>query len=328
MIPTNKPNIAVLGGGYTSERQISLNSASQVFNNIDADLFNAFLIDVAKNGLFYLNSENRIPVDLNNFSINYNGETIKFDFAYIVLHGSPGEDGKIQGYLDMINVPYSSCNVFTSALTFNKIASKKILFDSEIPMAKSITICNGDCFSVEEIIKEVGLPCFVKPNTSGSSFGVTKVYKKEDFVNAVNNAIKEDPTIIVEEFIEGVEVSCGILKTSEKTYVFPVTEIYTKNDFFDTEAKYTSGLTEEITPARISDNETKIVQEYTAKIYNELGCKGIVRVDYIIKNGIPYFLELNSIPGMSAESIIPKQIHTIGKTMKEILTKVILDILK
>jgi D-alanine-D-alanine ligase len=192
-------------------------------------------------------------------------------------------------------------------------------------MADSYVINNADCFCSDEIISKIGLPCFVKPNTSGSSYGVTKVYEKEKFIDAVNEAAKEDSIIIVEEFIEGTEVSCGVLKTSKNTYIFPVTEIYTKNDFFDLEAKYTPGLTEEITPARITEKETELVWENTSRIYDELGCKGIVRIDYIIKNGVPYFLELNSIPGMSAESIVPKQIRSIGKSMTEILTEVIED---
>ena len=324
---SNKLNIAVLGGGYTSERQISLNSAMQIYNNIDAGKFNAYLVDVAHDGLFCIINENKIKVDLNTFSIIINENPIKFDFAYIVIHGSPGEDGKIQGYLDMVNIPYSSCDVFTSSITFNKIACKKILSGSGIPMAKSVVVYDDYCFSVEEIIEATGLPCFVKPNTSGSSYGVSKVYQKDNFIDAINEAIKEDPTVIVEEFIEGTEVSCGILKTLKNIHIFPVTEIYTKNDYFDTEAKYTPGITEEITPARISVEESKLVQEYTSQIYDELGCKGIVRVDYIIKKGIPYFLEINSIPGMSAESIIPKQIRTIGKTITEILTEVIEDTL-
>ncbi|MDR2009504.1 MAG: D-alanine--D-alanine ligase [Bacteroidales bacterium] len=321
----NKPNIAVLGGGYTSERQISLNSAKQVFDSIDNKRFNAYLIDVTTEGMFFLTDNDRISVDLNSFSINIDNNIIIFDFAYIVLHGSPGEDGKIQGYFDIMNIPYSSCGVFTSSLTFNKVACKKILADSGITMAKSTVIHKEECFSVDEIISMVGLPCFVKPNTSGSSYGITKVYEKEEFIDAVNKAAEEDSTIIVEEFIKGTEVSCGILKTSKNIHIFPVTEIYTKNDYFDTEAKYTPGFTEEITPARITKEETKLVQENTSIIYDELECKGIVRVDYIIKNGVPYFLEINSIPGMSAESIIPKQIRSAGKTIAEILSEVIDD---
>ena len=316
-------NIAVLGGGYTSERQISLNSANQVFNNIDRSKFNPYLIDVCEKGLFCINENKQIAVDLNNFSIIDDGKNIKFDYAYIVLHGSPGEDGKIQGYLDMLKVPYSSCGVFSSAVSFDKIACKKLLADNNIAMAKSVSINDVAAFSIDEILSITGLPCFVKPSQAGSSFGITKVYEKEKLIDAINIAATEDNNILIEEFIDGMEVSCGILKTKNKTYIFPITEICSKNDFFDTEAKYEDGLSDEITPARISDEETKLIRKKTLAIYDILNCKGIVRVDYIIKNGIPYFLELNSIPGMSAASIIPKQIHAMNLNISDILTEII-----
>ncbi len=318
-------NIAVLAGGYTSERQISLNSGNQILNSLDTKRYNAYLVEVNPEGLVCKVGEYTYPIDLNTFTFSNNGKVVKFDYAYIALHGSPGEDGKIQGLLDMLQIPYSACGVFASAITFNKVACKKMLANCGIPLAKSVVLINREIFSVDEVVEAVGLPCFVKPNTSGSSYGVTKVYKNEEFIDAVNLACEEDDTIIVEEFIEGVEVSCGVLKTNNNELVFPVTEIATVNDYFDTEAKYNPALTEEITPARISDKATEIVQQYSSKIYDELNCKGIVRIDYIIKNEIPYFLELNSIPGMSAQSIVPKQIRTIGKTMGDVLTEVIED---
>jgi D-alanine-D-alanine ligase len=318
-------NIAILAGGYTSERHISFNSANQVLNSLDKDRYNVFMIDVNPDGFFLIQAEQKIVVDLNTFSVNLDGKNIKFDYAYIVIHGAPGEDGKVQALLDLIHIPYSACNVLSSAISFNKVVCKKILFNSDISMAKSVVLQNGKDFSVDEVVEITGLPCFVKPNNAGSSYGVTKVYEKDRFIDAVNLALEEDDTIIVEEFIDGVEVSCGVLKTTKKEYVFPVTEIFTKNDYFDTQAKYDPTLTEEITPARITINETKLVQEATSKIYDELNCKGIVRIDYIIRNGIPYFLELNSIPGMSAESIVPKQLRNIGKSMTEITTEIIED---
>lgn len=318
-------NIAVLAGGYTSERKISLNSGNQIFNSLDKSLYNAFLVEVNLNGMFCVRNEHKFPVDMNDFSFISPEGTVKFDFAYIALHGSPGEDGQIQGWLDLLGIPYSACGVFASSVTFNKVACKKMLSGSGVNLAKSLVLFNGQSFDVDEIVNEIGLPCFVKPNTAGSSYGVTKVYKKEDMIDAVNSACEEDDTIIVEEFIEGVEVSCGVLKTEKEEIIFPVTEISTTNDYFDTEAKYTPGLTEEITPARISKSETEAVQSYSSQIYDELECKGIVRIDYIIRKGTPYFLEVNSIPGMSSESIVPKQIRTIGRTMSEILTLVIED---
>ncbi|MDD3739755.1 MAG: D-alanine--D-alanine ligase [Bacteroidales bacterium] len=321
-------NIAVLAGGYTSERHISLNSGNQIYNSLDKTLYNCFLIEVNSDGLFYLFGEERYKVNMNDFTINFSGKIIKFDYAYIALHGSPGEDGKIQGWLDVLNIPYSACNVFASSVTFNKNACKKMLENTGVNLAKSVTLLNGEIFSVEQVIEQTGLPCFVKPNTAGSSYGVTKVYEKDQLIDAVNLAAQEDNVVMVEEFIEGTEVSCGVLKTSEMELVFPVTEISTVNDYFDTQAKYDPTLTEEITPARITEKETMLVQKFSSKIYDLLSCKGIVRIDYIIRKGKPYFLELNSIPGMSAESIVPKQIRTIGKSMEEILSLVIEDSFK
>lgn len=321
-------NIAVLAGGYTSERHISLNSGNQILNSLDKSIYNCFLVEVNTNGLYCVIESEKYPVSMNDFSFVQNEKTIKFDYAYIALHGSPGEDGKIQGWLDVLNVPYSACNVFASSVTFNKNACKKMLENTGVHLAKSVTLLNGEIFSVEQVIEKTGLPCFVKPNTAGSSYGVTKVYEKEKLIDAVNLAALEDNVIMVEEFIKGTEVSCGVLKTSEIELVFPVTEISTLNDYFDTQAKYDPSLTKEITPARISEKETMLVQKFSSMIYDLLSCKGIVRIDYIVKNGKPYFLELNSIPGMSAESIVPKQIRTIGKTMKEILGLVIEDSFK
>ncbi|MDD3685993.1 MAG: D-alanine--D-alanine ligase [Bacteroidales bacterium] len=318
-------NIAVLAGGYTSERKISLNSGNQILNSLDKSLYNAFLVEVNLNGMFCVKNEQKYPVDMNDFSFISPEGMVKFDFAYIALHGSPGEDGQVQGWLDLLGIPYSACGVFASSVTFNKVACKKMLSGSGVNLAKSVVLYDGQGFDVDEIVNEIGLPCFVKPNTAGSSYGVTKVYKKEDFIDAVNAACEEDDTIIVEEFIGGVEVSCGVLKTEKEEIIFPVTEISTKNDYFDTEAKYTPELTEEITPARISKDETEAVQAFSSQIYDELECKGIVRIDYIIRKGTPYFLEVNSIPGMSAESIVPKQIRTIGRTMTEILSLVVED---
>jgi len=316
-------NIAVLAGGYTSERQISLNSGKQILDNIDRKLYNAFLVDVRKDGFFCIFNGKEYSVDLNKFAVEIEGKPTKFDYAYLALHGSPGEDGKVQALLDMLDIPYSACDVFASMITFNKIAAKKMLDDDGIAMAKMAVIRGENPFDVDEIVGKVGLPCFVKPATAGSSFGVTKVYEKDKFIDAINLARTEDTTIIVEEYIKGTEVSCGILKTPDYEQVFPVTEISTKNDYFDTQAKYTPGFTNEITPARISDDETRKVQEATSRIYDIIGCSGIVRIDFIIKDGTPYFIEVNSIPGMSAESIVPKQIRTMGTNMTDILTKVI-----
>lgn len=321
-----KKNIAIIGGGYTSERQISLNSATQVYNNIDTKLFNKYLLDISLEGCFCIFENNKIRVDLNDFSVFINDHKVKFDFVFIVIHGTPGEDGKIQGYFDMLNIPYSSCNLLCSAITYNKLFSKNILKNNpNISMAKSVVINGNDCFSVDEIVDVLGLPCFVKPNTAGSSFGITKVYEKEKIIDAVNHARTEDNTVLIEEFIKGTEVSCGIIKSNKNSYFLPITEIATKNDYFDTEAKYQDGFCDEITPARITDKEAELVQKTTSLIYDLLYCSGIVRVDYIIRNGEAFFLELNSIPGMSAASIVPKQIKAAGLNITDILTELIND---
>lgn len=321
-----KRNIAVLAGGYTSERQISINSGKQVFNALDRNKFVPWFVEVNKDGLYCIvDEQKKSKIDMNDFSIVLNGEKIFFDYAFIVLHGSPGEDGKIQAWLDIIGKPYSACGVFASVNTLHKSATKKLLAGTEIIIPKYVVLNNPEAFNLDEIIEHIGLPCFVKPNNAGSSFGVSKVYKKENFIDAINKAAKEDKIIIVEEFIKGTEVSCGVIKTKKHNYILPVTEIVPKKDFFDTEAKYDPNLSEEITPARISERETKLVQQFANAIYDYLNCKGIVRIDFIIKDETPYFLEVNSIPGMSAESIVPKQIKTIGKNVTNILTEIIED---
>jgi len=318
-------NIAVVAGGYTSERHISLNSAKQIIKSLDKTLYNSFLVDVRKEGFFCIIDESEIRVDLNDFSFTQAQVKTQLEYAYITLHGSPGEDGKVQSMLELLGIPYSATEPIPSAITFDKVICKKVLENTQIILAKSIVIKGTTPFSVEEVVNLVELPCFVKPNTAGSSYGVTKVYEKENIIEAVNLALTEDDTVIVEEFIKGTEVSCGVLKTSKNEYIFPVTEIATKNDYFDTEAKYDPSLTDEITPARITEEETKKVQDACSFVYNQLNCKGIVRIDFIVKNGEPFFLEVNSIPGMSAESIVPKQVRAMGTNLSDLFTEIIED---
>jgi len=317
--------IAILAGGNSSEREISLSTAGQIFNFIDKNLFNAYIIDVKGFEWNLLEGSNRYPIDKNNFTCNVGKNQIRFDFVWNAIHGKPGENGLIQGYLDMLHIPYSSCGLLTSALTFNKYMCKIYLQNFAIPMAKSVMITKENAISVDDVVENLGLPLFVKPNTSGSSFGVSKVKEKGDLINALNTAFNEDNEVIIESFIAGTEVSCGVFKSKKESYILPVTEIVSGNEFFDYEAKYKSNLTQEITPARISNEMTKKIQEYTSAIYDAMYCKGIVRVDYIIQGDTPYFLELNSIPGMSTESIVPKQLRTAGYNITDILTEVIED---
>jgi D-alanine-D-alanine ligase len=317
--------IAILSGGYSSERHISINSANQIYSELDKNKYNVYLIDVNKDGIFLISQNNNFVIDMNNFSAIINNERIYFDFVVNALHGTPGEDGKIQSYLDLIGLPYSSCGVFTSALTFDKIATKKVLSDSGIRMAKMVEHRKGEEINYSGIAKLLNFPCFVKPNMAGSSYGVTKVFKEDELQKAVDLAHTEDDTVLIEEFIEGIEVSCGLFKTSKRTCVLPITEIDTKNEYFDTDAKYDPELTDEITPARVPVEHSTKVQKTALRIYEELNCKGLVRIDFIIKNGEPYFLELNTIPGMSAASIVPKQLITVGMTIGEAFGEIIED---
>lgn len=319
--------IAIFAGGNSSEREISLSTAGQIFNFIDKKLFNAYIIDVKGFEWNLVEGSNRYPVDKNTFSCTVGSKEIRFDFVWNAIHGKPGENGQVQGYFDMLQIPYSSCSLLTSALTFNKFMCKTYLQKYGIPMAQSVMVTAETAVDIDEIVGKLGLPLFVKPNTSGSSFGVSKVKKKEDLIDALNIAFAEDPEVVIESFIQGTEVSCGVFKSQKNTYLLPITEIVSANEYFDYEAKYHSKLTQEIMPARIPDEVAKKVHKYTSAIYDALYCKGIVRVDYIINGDTPYFLELNSIPGMSTESIVPKQIRTAGYNITDILTEVIEDAL-
>ena len=240
-----------------------------------------------------------------------------------MIHGTPGEDGILQGYFDMLGIPYSSCGVQSSALTFNKNFCNKYLRSYDIQMARSLRLVAGEKWNPEEVVRELSLPLFVKPSAGGSSFGVTKVKKEEELAAAVDKALKESPEVLIEQFIEGKEFTCGVVKIGDKKIILPVTEVIPKNEFFDYEAKYTPGMTEEITPARISETLTKKVQSLSSEIYDLCNCKGIVRVDYILKGEIFYFLEINTVPGMTATSFIPQQIRAAGLNLTNLLTEII-----
>ena len=318
-----KKNIAILAGGDSSESVISLQSANQVKQLLNPEKFNAFTVYL-KGSEWTLTSDQYCDMVVNkdDFSFSYQGRKINFDFALIMIHGTPGEDGKLQSYFDLINVPYSTSDAFTSALTFNKFACKAFLQNFEVPMVNSVLIRKGQTYNEANILKKTALPCFVKPNAGGSSFGISKVKKAEDLTEAIRLAFKEDDEVIVESFIEGVEVSNGILMTQDNYLRLPVTEIDTDNEFFDYDAKY-SGNAREITPARLSDTVLEKIKDQSKAIYQYLNCKGIVRVDYIVKKDIPYFLEINTVPGMSAESIIPKQVAYLELNLSDVFTTII-----
>lgn len=315
-------NVAVLYGGYSSEYEISVKGARQIIKWLDKSKYNVYPIMVKREGWFYPD-EKGILIDKNHFGIELKDKKIHFDYAFIIIHGNPGENGLLPGYFEMMEIPHSTCPSMVSALTFNKYFCKLALHNLPIHFAKSLLVRKNEKYDKETILRHVGIPCFVKPNNGGSSCGITKVKKIEDFDSAIELAFKEDNEVIIEEFIPGTEISCGVVKTKTFAQVFPITEIVPKNEFFDYEAKYTAGMSEEITPARISKNMYELCQQCTSQIYDFLRCRGIVRIDYIVRNERLYFLEINTIPGMSEASIIPQQASYLGISMTELLTHVI-----
>lgn len=267
----------------------------------------------------------RIPLDKNNFSFKANRNTLHIDFAWNAIHGTPGEDGKLQGCFDMAGISYNCSNHLSSALTFNKYTCKSFLLQHQVLTPVACLVKRKQKADLETIAEVVGFPCFVKPNSGGSSFGTAKVARLEELQGAVDEALAEDSEAIVERYIKGTEVTCGLMKIGEEFTVFPITEIIPENEFFDYESKYTAGKAEEITPARIPAGLAKQCKELAKKIYDLTDCSGIIRADFIIKGNQLYFLELNSIPGMSEESIIPQQVSSIGMKMEDVLQKVIDD---
>ncbi len=316
-------NIAIFTGGDSSEYVISMKSADQVRKWLSLAGHTSYLVEV-KGGVWTVHfGEKRIPLDKNTFSFIGARKRTTFDFAWNTIHGTPGEDGKLQGFFDMIGIPYSSSNHLSSALTFNKYTCKSYLRHHDVLTPEAVLVRKGMSTDLEALAETVGFPCFVKPNSGGSSFGIAKVVRFDELQPALDEALKEDSEAIVERYIKGTEVTCGVLKDHDGFKVFPITEIITQNEFFDYEAKYTDGKAEEITPARIDDLLTKKCKEMAIRIYDLTDCSGIIRADFIIKGNQLYFLELNSIPGMSQESIIPKQVESAGMKMEEVLQQVI-----
>lgn len=321
-----KRNIAVVYGGDSSEYVVSVNSSKNVLRSIDTELFQPWAVEM-KGADWKLVVDGEPVADINkqDFSVHYQNKHIRFDYAYITIHGTPGEDGILQGYFDLLKIPYSTCGVQSSALTFNKYYCSNYLRNFNLAMAKSVRLTQGDVIDEDALVEELGLPVFVKPNAGGSSFGITKVKTKDDLKVAVEAAWKESSEALVEEFIEGLEITSGLVKLKNESFLFPVTEVIPKNEFFDFEAKYTKGATLEITPARISDSLTETCQQLSSRIYDLCNCKGIVRIDYILKDGVFYFLEVNTTPGMTATSFIPQQIEAMGMELKDIISKIIND---
>lgn len=320
--------IAIAAGGDSPEYEVSVKSAGEVKNAL-ATKYRVFVIVIRGSDWYWEDPRGRrFGIDKNDFTLKLDEGKVRFDAVFIAIHGSPGENGLLQGYFDMLRIPYTSCNAFCSALTFNKQACKLFLKEYGIPMADSILIRKGESPDPGAILSRTGLPCFVKPNDSGSSFGVSKVKKNEELIPAIDKAFAESSEVLIESFMEGREVACGVVVSGGKKIVLPVTEIIPKNEFFDYEAKYTPGKSDEVTPAQIGEKLTEEVQQMSSSIYDLLGCSGIVRVDFIIVRNKPLFLEINTVPGMSAESLIPKQAAAAGIDPGDIYSAVIENLFK
>ena len=318
-----KKNIAIIMGGYSSEYKISLKSGSVVYKFLDKEKFNLFKIHIFKEKWIYVTDDNEeFPVDKHDFSIKIDTIKITFDCVFNAIHGTPGEDGLMQSYFELLGIPQTSCDAYQSALTFNKRDLLSVLKPYGIKSAISYYLNLGDPIDEDIILKKVGLPCFVKANKAGSSFGISKVYKKEEFVRAIENAYKEDDEIIIESFLNGTEVSVGVIKYKGETKVLPITEIVSENDFFDYEAKY-EGKSKEITPARISKTQENNVIAIAKKAYDVLKMKGFSRSEFIFIGDEPIMLEMNTTPGLTEESILPQQAQAAGITLPELFENAI-----
>ena len=321
-----KKNIALVTGGFSGEALISYKSATTINNNLDRERFNVYKIDINPKGWFYESADGgQTEIDKNDFSLQTDGQKIKFDAVFIGMHGTPGEDGKLQGYFDTLKIPYTSCDAATSALTFNKRFTVAIAAFSGISVAKSEVLIKKAFQSPDEVAGKLKFPVFVKPNNGGSSIGMSKVNKLSDeFGSAIEKAFKEDDQVLIEEFIEGREFTVGVFKTKGNIIVLPITEVMSKKEFFDYEAKY-EGASSEVTPAEIDEVVADKIRNNAKKIYQVFNCRGVIRIDFIYNEEAkqPYMLEINSIPGQSEASIVPQQVQVMGWSLKEFYTKLI-----
>ncbi|WP_136479933.1 D-alanine--D-alanine ligase [Cognatitamlana onchidii] len=323
-----KKNIAIIMGGYSSEYKISLKSGNVVYEALDPEKYNAYRIHIFKDKWVYVDEEEtEFSIDKNDFSINVGSFKTTFDCVFNAIHGAPGENGYMQGYFELLGIPHTSCNMYQAAITFNKRDLLSVLKPYGVKTAESYYLNYGDPIDEQAIINKVGLPCFVKANKAGSSFGVSKVHKKEAINEAIEIAFKEDDEIIIESFLEGKEVSVGVITYKGETKVLPITEIVSENDFFDYEAKY-QGKSQEITPARLSQEEENKVHKQAKKIYEILKMTGFSRSEFIFKNGEPHLLEMNTIPGLTKESILPQQAEVAGISLAELFDNAIEEALK
>jgi D-alanine-D-alanine ligase len=318
-----KKNIAIIMGGYSSEYEISLKSGNVVYETLNKEKYNLYRVHIFKNKWVYVNdAEQEFPIDKNDFSVSINGSKTSFNCVFNAIHGSPGEDGFMQAYFKLLNIPQTSCGMYQAALTFNKRDCLSVLKPYGIKTAESYYVNLGDNINEDAIIKKVGLPCFVKANKAGSSFGITKVYKKEELQHALEVAFKEDDEIIIESYLDGTEVSVGVITYKGEVKVLPITEIVSANDFFDYKAKYL-GESQEITPARLTKEQETKVNKVAKQVYEILKLKGFSRSEYIFKDGEPHLLEVNTVPGFTRASILPQQAAAIGISLQDLFENAI-----
>ena len=323
-----KKVIAIVAGGYSSEHDVSLRSAEGILSFMDNEKYDSYVVDIEKNKWTARYGDELCPINRSDFSFTASDGQHKFDFAYITIHGTPGENGILQGYFDLIGIPYSTSDVLIESMTFNKFALNNFLRSfSELHISDSIMVRKGDTMPVEtEVVSRLGLPCFVKPNAGGSSFGVTKVKIAEALIPAIEKAMNESDEVLIEKIMVGTEITCGAYKQGDEVVTFPITEVVTSQEFFDYDAKY-NGKVSEITPARIADETAKRVSEMTKRIYKILGCYGIIRIDYILSgeagNEQINMLEINTTPGMTVTSFIPQQIRAAGRKPGDVLSEII-----
>ena len=322
--------IAFVTGGYSGEAEVSYKSAINIEAGIDTERFEYYRIDITPASWFHLTREGtKIPVDKNDFSLEINGKKIKFEAVLIGIHGTPGEDGKLQGYFDLMNLPYTSCDAATSALTFNKRYTVAVAAFAGIQVSRSVHLFKQDKPDAMAVAGRVVMPVFVKPNNGGSSIGMSKVNRKEDLGQALEKAFKEDDQVLVEEFISGREFTVGVFRTGREIVVLPITEVKTTKEFFDFEAKYSPGFTEETTPAIVDESMAMKIRDTARKIYQVFNCSGVVRIDMIYNEakGEPFMLEINTVPGQTAASVVPQQVRAMGWTLKQFYSALIEDAL-
>jgi len=318
-----KKRIAVVCGGYSGESVVSMRSASMVMANIDREKYAPIQVVIERERWFALSEQGEeLLLDKNDFSVIIGTDKVTFDGVFIIVHGAPGENGLLQGYFELIGLPYTTGDVLNMALTFNKKATTDTLHQLGYQVANSVTVGRGDQISVDEILQKVGLPCFVKPNNGGSSLGTSKVKEKSQLKDAIQKALAVDAQAIIERFVSGTEVTCGVIQWQGELRALPLTEIVTSNEFFDFEAKY-NGESQEITPARVESSVFENVQKLAVGIYRDLNCRGMIRVDFIIQENEPFVIEVNTVPGFSEASIIPQQASVVGIDKKALITAVI-----